>query len=77
MLNEEFKEKNLSKELKSLLNAVKKAKRKRNFEKIEGLELKIVKLKYANNPRKLQSELKELKKFKLLIKIYMRLNKKY
>ena len=40
------------------------------------MESELVKIKYAKNPDKHQSELKKWKKFELLIKVCMRLNKK-
>ena len=65
--------------MKLLLNKNKSEKRKRNknLDKIKDLEILLVNIKYANNPNILQSELKELKKFKFVIKNYMRLNKKF
>ena len=47
-----------------------------NFHKVEKIEIELVK-KYANNPKKLQTKLRVKKKFKLLTKNYMRINKKY
>ena len=62
--------------MKFLMNQIKpeKEKKKKNFDKIKEFEVELVKIKYANNPDKLQSALKEIK-FKLLIKIDRRLNK--
>ena len=37
----------------------------------------MIQIKYANSPKKLQSELKELKKVHVVKKKHMRLNKKY
>ena len=54
-----------------------KKKKNKNFDKTKQLEILLVGIKYANNPNKLQSEIRELKKFMLLIKIYTKLNKKY
>ena len=68
MQNEEFREKQMSKEKNSLLDSVKQAKRKRNFYKTKELEIKTVKLKSANNPNILQSELKELNKIQFVNK---------
>ena len=51
-------------------------KRGKIIDKIKELEIELVKIKNVNNPYKLQSELKELKK-QVLIKTYMRLNEKY
>ena len=56
--------------MKSILNKIlsEKKKKNKNVNKIKELEIKLVKIKYANNPNKLQFELKELKKFMLLKK---------
>ena len=56
--------------LKTLSNKTKTEKKKKykNIDKIKELEMELVIIKYANNPNKLQSEIKELKKIKLLIK---------
>ena len=43
-------------------------KRKKNILKIEEFEIELVKMKYANNPKKFQSELKEIKKFHVVNK---------
>ena len=53
--------------MKLLLNKIKSEKRKRNkdFDKIKQLEILLVNIKYANNPNKLQSELKELNKIQV------------
>ena len=50
--------------MKSLLNKIKSVKKKRNenFDKINELQIELVKLKYVNNPNNLQSELKGLNK---------------
>ena len=50
---------NLNKGLKNLLYSVKQAKRRKKIDKIKELEIKIVKLKYTNNPNKLEYETKE------------------
>ena len=54
----------LNDDMKLLLNKIKSEKRKRNknLDKIKELEILIVNIKYANDPNKLQSELKELNK---------------
>ena len=52
--------------MKSLLNKIKTE--KKNVDKINQLEIEIVKIKYANNPNKLQSELKELNKIQVIDK---------
>ena len=56
--------------MKLLLNKLKSEKRKRNKEldKIKQLEILLVNIKYANNPNKLQSELKELNKIQVVNK---------
>ena len=56
--------------MKSLLNKIKtkKKKKNKNFDKIEELEIKLVKIKYSNNPKNLQSELKELNKIQVNVK---------
>ena len=42
---------------------MKKEKRKnKNYDRLMNLEVELVKIEYANNPSKLQSALKELKK---------------
>ena len=50
--------------MKLLLKKIKteKKKKNKNFDKIKQLETLLVKIKYANNPVKLQSALKELSK---------------
>ena len=50
---------------KFLLNKIKSEKKKKNknYDKIKELEILLVRIKYADNPNKLQSELKELNKF--------------
>ena len=56
--------------MKLLLNKIKSEKRKRNkdLDKIKQLEILLVNIKYANNPNKLQSELKELNKIQVVNK---------
>ena len=65
--------------MKLLLNKIKyeKKKKNKNLDKIRQLEKLLVNIKYANDPNKLQNALKDFKKFKLLIKIYMKLKMKY
>ena len=49
-------------EMNSFLNKIKNEKSKRknkNYDKIKNLEIELVKIKYANNPNKLQSALNE------------------
>ena len=50
--------------LKLLLNKIKSEKRKRNknLDKIRQIEILLVQIKYANNPKKLENALKELNK---------------
>ena len=50
-----------------------KKKKNKNLDKIKQLEIELVKLSYANNPKNLQSELKELKKFHVANKKYKKL----
>ena len=45
-----------------------KQKRKKNIDKIKEFEIDLVKFKHANNPNKLQSELKELDKIQVIDK---------
>ena len=56
--------------MKLLLNKIKSEKKKKNkdFNKIKQLEILLVNIKYANNPNKLQSELKELNKIQVISK---------
>ena len=56
--------------MKLLLNKIKSAKKKKNkdFDKIKQLEILLVNIKYANDPSKLQSELKELNKIQVVDK---------
>ena len=56
--------------MKLLLNKIKSEKRKKNknLDKIKHFEILIVNIKYANNPDKLQSELKELNKIQVVDK---------
>ena len=48
--------------MKSLLNKIKTERKNKKVDKIKELEIESVKNKYAKNPNKLQSELKELNK---------------
>ena len=50
--------------MKLLLNKIEieKKKKNKNFDKIKHLEILLVEIRYANNPTKLQSALKELNK---------------
>ena len=56
--------------MKSFLNKIKTEKKKKNktFDKIKELEIELVKIKYTNNPDKLQSELKKLNKIQVVNK---------
>ena len=54
--------------MKLLLNKIKTEKKKKSLDKIKILEIELVKIKYANNPNKLQSELKELNKIQVIDK---------
>ena len=56
--------------MKILINKIKSEKKKKNkdFNKIKQLEILLVNIKYANNPNKLQSELKELNKIQVINK---------
>ena len=56
--------------MKSLLNKIKSERKNKNknIDKIKNFEKELVKIKYAINPNKLQSELKELIKFQVVDK---------
>ena len=56
--------------MKTSTDKIKSEKKRKNkiFDKIKQLETELVKIKYAKNPNKLQSELKELKKVHAVIK---------
>ena len=60
----------INNDMKLLLNKIKseKKKNKKNLNKIKQLEILLVNIKYANNPNKLQSELKELNKIQVVNK---------
>ena len=47
---------------------IKNENKKKNNDKIKQLEIELVKIKYAKNPNKLQSELKELNKIRVVKK---------
>ena len=57
-------------DMKLLLNKIKteKEKKNKNLDKIKQLEILLVNIKYANDPNKLQSELKELNKIEVIDK---------
>ena len=56
--------------MKILLNKIKleKKKKNKNIDKIKQLEILLVNIKYANDPNKIQSELKELNKIQVVNK---------
>ena len=54
--------------IKTLLNKIKSERKNKNDDKIKSLEIELVKIKYANNPNKLQSKLKVLKKIHVVQK---------
>ena len=60
----------ISDDMRVLLNKIKSEKKKKNknLDKIKQLEILLVNFKYANNPQKLQSELKELNKIQVINK---------
>ena len=68
----------LNDNMKLLLNKIKSEKKKKNKDiiKIKQLEILLVRIKYTDKPHKLESALKDKKKFKLLIKIYTKLKMK-
>ena len=56
--------------MKLLLNKIKSEKKKKNkkFDKINQLEILLVRIKYADKPNKLESALKELNKIEVIDK---------
>ena len=54
--------------MKLLLNTIKTEKKNKSFDKIKQLELLLVRIKYANNPTKLQNALKELNRTQVIDK---------
>ena len=54
--------------MKSFLNQIKTEKKNKNFDKIKELEIDLVRIKYANNPNKLESALKELNEIQVINK---------
>ena len=60
----------INNDMKLLLNKIKSEKKKKNkdFGKIKQLEILLVNIKYAKNPNKLQSELKDLNKIQVVNK---------
>ena len=61
---------NMSNDMKLILNKIKSEKRKRNknLDKNKQLEILLVNIKYAKDPDKLRSELKELNKIQVVDK---------
>ena len=61
---------NMSNDMKSILNKIKSEKKKKNknFNKIKQLEILLVNIKYANDPKKLNNALKELNKIQVIDK---------
>ena len=57
-------------DMKLLLNKIKSEKKKKfeNFDKIKQLEILLVRIKYADNPNKLESTLKELNEIQVFDK---------
>ena len=60
----------LNDDMKLLLNKIKTEKKKRikNLDKIKQLEILLLNIKYANDPNKLESEMKELNKIQVINK---------
>ena len=58
----------INNDMKLLLNKFKteKKKKNKNLDKIKELEILLVNIKFANDPNKLQSELKELNKIQVI-----------
>ena len=52
----------IDEKMKSVLNKIRTQMKNENFVKNKELEIELVKIKYAKNPNKLQSDLKELNK---------------
>ena len=61
---------NMSDDMKSILNKIKSEKKKknRNLDKIKQLEIQLVNIKYANDPKKLNNALKEFNKIQVIDK---------
>ena len=67
-------------EMKTLLNKIKTEQKEKNksFAKVKELQIELVKIKYANDSEKLQSEMKNLNEIHFFRKKdYLRLNRKY
>ena len=58
----------LNDDMKILLNKIKSEKKKKNLDKVKQLEKLLVQNKYANDPNKIQSELKDLNKIQVIDK---------
>ena len=60
----------INNDMKLLLNKIKSEKKKKNknLDKIKQLEILLVRIKYADNPNKLESALKELNKIQVIDK---------
>ena len=54
--------------MKLLLNKIKTEKKNKNLDKIKQLEIELVNIKYAKDPNKLQSALKEFYKIQVINK---------
>ena len=56
--------------MKSFINKIKTEKKKKtkNFDKIENLEIELVKINYVSNPSRLKPALKELNEFQVVSK---------
>ena len=61
---------NMNNDMKLLLNKIKSEKKKRNknLDKIKELEILLVNIKYANDPKRLEKALKELNKIQVIDK---------
>ena len=61
---------NMGDDMKSILNKIKSEKKKknRNLDKIKQIEIQLVNIKYANDPRKLNNALKEFNKIQVIDK---------
>ena len=58
----------ISSDMKLLLKKIKSEKKNKNFDKIKQLEILLVRIKYADNPKKLENALKELNKIQVIDK---------
>ena len=61
---------NMNNDMKLILNKIKSEKKKKNknFDKINQLEILLVNIKYANDPKKLERALKDLNKIQVIDK---------